>query len=464
MVQANSDSSKKIKEEDRSIIPSQVGSMMRTVWGARRVPFLWGPPGIGKSELLAQQATARGIAFIDIRLGTKNPSQIAGVPMPFESHGEMMARYAVPNEFPRDLDIEHVADMYARKRFKFEENNPRGSNGIHYCTDVAITVEAVEDGHVATIIESGNDYFTVELHDEAGKKVRGAIMYTIKGKAKAVLCFDELSSANPSVQAVAFSLILEGRLGQYIFPEGIDVAACGNREEDRGVVYKMTQPLRNRFSHYTLMPSWRDWVAHAKLIGAYPAIIRMHEEHQGKNLFVFNPESDENAWASPRTWIMLSDIEYSLDRRKITDTKVRMHHIIGTVGYSVALTYNTFKEKYAELPVAADILNGNPFERKNLDTASQQFVSTTLVWALRAFLKDALAGSDKRPMEVLRGPQGDEFYRQANNALAYMMSSFKPDLVAGIVRNMSVQYKLPLDPNRMPAFKSHLEKNNAIIL
>jgi MoxR-like ATPase len=465
MVQANSDSSvKEIKEDDESIIPSQVGSVMRTVWGANRVPFLWGPPGIGKSDLLKQQATARGIAYIDIRLATKSPSQIAGVPMPMESHGEMMARYAVPNEFPRDLDIDHVMEFTARKRVKFEDNNPRGSNGIHYCTNPEINVEAVDKNHVATIVKQGNDFFTVELRDLEGNMVKGSVLYTITGKAKAVMCFDELSSANPSVQAVAFSLILDGRLGQYVFPEGVDVAAAGNREEDRGVVYKMTHPLKNRFAHYTLKVWWPDWIAHAKLVGAYPAIIRMHEEHKGRDLFKFDPMSDANAWPSPRTWMMLSDIEFSLDRRKVTDPKLRLAHILATVGKGVALTYNTYKEKYADLPLAADILAGNPVERKRYDTSNQMFISTNVVWSLREVLKEMLTGSDRRPVEVLRGPDGDEFYRQANNALAYMMETFRPDLLAGVVRNMSMQYKLPLDPNRMPAFKAHLEKNNAIIV
>ena len=47
----------------------------------RKVPiFLWGPPGIGKSSIIAQIAKEAGIACIDLRLSLLDPTDLRGIP------------------------------------------------------------------------------------------------------------------------------------------------------------------------------------------------------------------------------------------------------------------------------------------------------------------------------------------------------------------------------------------------
>ena len=47
----------------------------------RKVPiFLWGPPGIGKSSIIAQIAKEKGIACIDLRLSLLDPTDLRGIP------------------------------------------------------------------------------------------------------------------------------------------------------------------------------------------------------------------------------------------------------------------------------------------------------------------------------------------------------------------------------------------------
>ena len=54
-------------------------------------------------------------------------------------------------------------------------------------------------------------------------------------KSKAILFLDELNSAPPSVQAAAYQLILNRRVGQYYLPKGVSIVAAGNRDADKGV-------------------------------------------------------------------------------------------------------------------------------------------------------------------------------------------------------------------------------------
>ena len=58
-----------------------------------------------------------------------------------------------------------------------------------------------------------------------------------------ILFLDELNSAAPSVQASAYQLILDRRVGEYELPDGWAIVAAGNRESDRGVTYRMPSPL-----------------------------------------------------------------------------------------------------------------------------------------------------------------------------------------------------------------------------
>ena len=77
-----------------------------------------------------------------------------------------------------------------------------------------------------------------------------------------ILFLDELNSAPPSVQAAAYQLILDRRIGEYTLPENWSIVAAGNRESDRGVTHKIPSPLANRFVHFEMEHSvsdWRDW-------------------------------------------------------------------------------------------------------------------------------------------------------------------------------------------------------------
>jgi len=42
--------------------------------------MLWGPPGVGKSQMVAQTSRNRGVQMIDIRLSQLEPSDLRGIP------------------------------------------------------------------------------------------------------------------------------------------------------------------------------------------------------------------------------------------------------------------------------------------------------------------------------------------------------------------------------------------------
>jgi MoxR-like ATPase len=58
--------------------------------------MLWGPPGVGKSQLVAQIAERHGAPMIDIRLSQMEPSDLRGIPFRSGEHVE----WAVPAMLP----------------------------------------------------------------------------------------------------------------------------------------------------------------------------------------------------------------------------------------------------------------------------------------------------------------------------------------------------------------------------
>jgi len=60
--------------------------------------MIWGPPGIGKSSIVAQTAQTNGLAFIDVRLSQLAPTDLRGLPVPENG----ISRWYPPEFLPRD--------------------------------------------------------------------------------------------------------------------------------------------------------------------------------------------------------------------------------------------------------------------------------------------------------------------------------------------------------------------------
>ena len=58
--------------------------------------MLWGPPGVGKSQMVAQIAERHGMPVIDIRLSQMEPSDLRGIPFRVEERVE----WAIPSMLP----------------------------------------------------------------------------------------------------------------------------------------------------------------------------------------------------------------------------------------------------------------------------------------------------------------------------------------------------------------------------
>ncbi len=240
----------------------------------KKVPvFLWGPPGIGKSSIVAQIAAEQGIACIDLRLSLLDPTDLRGIP--FFNPTENTALWA-PASFLPDGSQE---------------------NGI--------------------------------------------------------LFLDELNTAAPMVQASAYQLILDRKIGEYTLPDGWSIVAAGNRESDRGVVFRMAAPLANRFVHLEMeanVEDWRNWAISAEIDPSIVAFI----SHRPDALFAFDTKNDNRSFATPRTWSYVNEIISSSPEEDLI-----MPMVSGAIGEELAASYLGFRSVAGDIPNIDSILDGS---------------------------------------------------------------------------------------------------------
>jgi hypothetical protein len=339
----------------RTVGPSGAKRSLRKAFKNKRPIFLWGPPGIGKSDIIKQLGDELDAHVIDVRLSLWEPTDIKGIPYFDSEQGKMV--WAPPLELP----------------------------------------------------------------DEALASQHKTI----------VLFMDEMNSAAPAVQAAAYQLVLNRRVGTYKLPDNVVMVAAGNRETDKGVTYRMPAPLANRFVHLEMAIDWDDWQEWA-------VENRVHKDVVGfltfskKDLYDFDPKSGSRAFATPRSWSFVSELLHDDD----TDAETLTDLTSGAVGEGLAIKFMAHRKHASKMPNPTDILSGKV---KKMDTKeiSAQY---SLVVSLCYELKDSCDKGVK------------DWNKQVNNFFQFMMDNFETELVIMGTKLALSTYKLPLDPDEIACF------------
>ena len=84
--------------ESRTVTAVQARKSILQAFKVKRPIFLWGPPGIGKSELVESITNELGGVMYDLRLGQMEPTDIRGIPFYNKEIGKM--DWAAPVDLP----------------------------------------------------------------------------------------------------------------------------------------------------------------------------------------------------------------------------------------------------------------------------------------------------------------------------------------------------------------------------
>jgi hypothetical protein len=359
-----------MSHESRTVTAVGARRAVMKCFAKRRPMFLWGPPGIGKSEVVAQITQELGGFMIDLRLGQMDPTDIRGIPFFNKDLGKM--DWAPPI----DLPDEELASQYP-------------------------------------IV---------------------------------VLFMDEMNSAAPAVQAAAYQLVLNRRIGKYRLPDNVVMVAAGNRESDKGVTYRMPTPLANRFVHVEMRADFAVWQEWAVLNGIHKDVVG-YLSFAKQDLYDFDAKSSSRSFATPRSWTFVSELLEDEDLDDTTATDL----IAGTIGEGLAVKFQAHRKISGKLPRPEDILSGKEKELQVKEVSAMY----SLVISLCYELKDALE---------VRNVDQKEFHAMADNFFGYMMKNFETELVVMGARIALTTYNLPFQPTKLKNFDEFHQRYGKYIL
>lgn len=166
-----------------------------------------------------------------------------------------------------------------------------------------------------------------------------------------ILFLDELSAAPQSVQAAAYQICLDRKIGEHRLPENCIVIAAGNRTTDGSVSFKMPKALCNRLMHFNVTTNFSAWQKWAKEKDIDNRIIGYLAFDQSK--LCCEPESSELAYPTPRSWSFVSNIIKGVD--DLEGVKQLIGACIGTAN---AFEFVVWSQTYNQYPKIEEILSG----------------------------------------------------------------------------------------------------------
>lgn len=192
-----------------------------------------------------------------------------------------------------------------------------------------------------------------------------------------ILFLDEISAAPLSVQAAAYQITLDKTVGEHKLPNNCIVIAAGNRTSDKSVAYAMPKALANRLLHIEVEASFESWNVWAVKNNIHPMVLGFLK-FKPNHLMVFEPKASELAFATPRSWEMVSNILSNVS----TNMKVVYDLIAGLVGKAIAIEFKSWSKIFASLPNIEDI-----FEGRNVSVPTQGDVCYALISSMLTYAR-----------------------------------------------------------------------------
>ena len=124
-----------------------------------------------------------------------------------------------------------------------------------------------------------------------------------------ILFFDEITNALPSIQGIAFNIVLDREVnGIWKLPENARIVAAGNDMKDSLAANQLAEPLFNRFAHVYIKTKTGSWLKWASENNIHPAIYSYIAYKNGETLR--SKYDGEKPNADPRKWEMASKMLY----------------------------------------------------------------------------------------------------------------------------------------------------------
>lgn len=213
-----------------------------------------------------------------------------------------------------------------------------------------------------------------------------------------IVFFDELTNALPSIQGMAFNIILEREVnGKWKLPANARIVAAGNDLNDSLAANEMAEPLFNRFAHvyiHTTVDNWLKWAITPNEVYVrleykkeklekkiHPAIYAYiaYKSHSGQDV-LRTPYTGEKPNADPRKWEMASKVLYKTNQPEM---------LRALIGEELTTDFIAFVKE--QVITVKDVINHN-YTRKDLEMDISQKFATAV----------GLSSVDEEHFEIVR--------------------------------------------------------------
>lgn len=205
-----------------------------------------------------------------------------------------------------------------------------------------------------------------------------------------VVFFDEINNALPSIQGMAFNIVLDREVnGIWKLPSNARIVAAGNDMQDSLAAHQLAEPFFNRFAHVYINTTTDKWLKWARENRIHPAIYSYIAFKRGETLRSQYDGKKPNA--DPRKWEMASKMLYATGRPEM------LRSLIGE-----DITDEFVKFCNQALITVEDVVEGNYSEKDISDMNTSERYATTV----------GLSLADDEYLEVVRdfvSKLGEEF-------------------------------------------------------
>ena len=197
-----------------------------------------------------------------------------------------------------------------------------------------------------------------------------------------IIFFDELTNALPSIQGMAFNIVLDGEVnGKWKLPPNARIVAAGNDLNDSLAANQMAEPLFNRFAHVyinTTVDSWLKWASTPK--EKYERLDYKEEEPEAKihpSVYAYiayksysghdvlrTPYTGDKPNADPRKWEMASKLLYKTKQPEM---------LRALIGDDLTRDFTAFARQ--QVISVEDVINHNYSSRDLEMDVSQKFAT-----------------------------------------------------------------------------------------
>lgn len=196
-----------------------------------------------------------------------------------------------------------------------------------------------------------------------------------------VVFFDEITNALPSIQGIAFNIVLDREVnGIWKLPENARIVAAGNDMKDSLAANQLAEPLFNRFAHVYIKTTTEGWLKWASEHNIHPAIYSYIAYKKGETLR--SKYDGEKPNADPRKWEMASKMLYATGCPEM---------LRALVGEDITREFVEFCNQ--QVITLDDVINGNYTDRDMQALNTAERYATTM----------GLARVDDDNLEKVRG-------------------------------------------------------------